>query len=149
MKRTFKDNPLYAQSFGAYVRTLLGERIPMEFFIEGTRSRSGKLMLPKKGLLTMIVQGWESGVSRDVIFVPVYVGYDTVVEENAYIREMKGAPKEKENFWGLVKAGSILKNRYGKVYIRFAKPISLNDYMQQLAKQAEGQQIEPFHVGIL
>ncbi|HPI93570.1 MAG TPA: 1-acyl-sn-glycerol-3-phosphate acyltransferase [Deltaproteobacteria bacterium] len=133
MKRTFKDNPLYAQTFGAYVRTLLGERIPLEFFIEGTRSRSGKLMLPKKGLLSMIVQGWESGVSRDVIFVPVYVGYDTVVEENAYIQEMKGAPKEKENFWQLLRAGSILKNRYGKVYIRFADPISLNGYMQTKA----------------
>ncbi len=130
MKRTFKDNPLYAQTFGAYVRTLLGERIPLEFFIEGTRSRSGKLMLPKKGLLSMIVQGWESGVSRDVIFVPVYVGYDTVVEEGSYIREMKGAPKEKETFWQLLKAGSILKNRYGKVYIRFAQPLSLNRYME-------------------
>jgi len=130
MKRTFKDNPLYAQTFGAYVRTLLGERIPLEFFIEGTRSRSGKLMLPKKGLLSMIIQGWESGVSRDVIFVPVYVGYDRVVEESSYIREMKGAPKEKENFWQLLKAGSILKNRYGKVYIRFAQPISLNSYME-------------------
>lgn len=130
MKRTFKDNPLYAQTFGAYVRTLLGERIPMEFFIEGTRSRSGKLMLPKKGLLSMIIQGWESGVSRDVIFVPVYVGYDTVVEESSYISEMKGAPKIKENFWQLLKAGSILKNRYGKVYLRFAKPLSLNEYME-------------------
>ena len=73
MKRTFKDNPLYAHTFAAYVRTILQERIPMEFFIEGGRSRSGKLMLPKKGLLSMIIQGWESGVSRDVIFVPVYV----------------------------------------------------------------------------
>lgn len=131
MKRTFKDNPLYAQTFAAYVRTILQERIPLEFFIEGGRSRSGKLMLPKKGLLSMIIQGWESGVSRDVIFVPVYVGYDTVVEEGSYIREMKGAPKEKENFWHLLKAGSILKNRYGKVYIRFAKPISLNSYMKK------------------
>ena len=131
MRRSFKDNPLYAQTFGAYIRTILGERIPMEFFIEGTRSRSGKLMLPKKGLLSMIIQGWEAGVSRDVIFVPVYVGYDTVVEENAYIREMKGAPKEKENFWQLLKAGSILKNRYGKVYIRFAPPISLNEYVRE------------------
>jgi glycerol-3-phosphate O-acyltransferase len=137
MKRTFKDNPVYAQTFGAYVRTLLGERIPMEFFIEGTRSRSGKLMLPKKGLLSMIVRGWESGVSRDVIFVPVYVGYDTVVEENVYIQEMKGAPKTKENFWQLLKAGSILKNRYGKVYIRFAKPISLNRYMQDKAPYSQ------------
>ncbi len=130
MKRTFKDNPLYSQTFSAYIRTILQERIPMEFFIEGTRSRSGKLMLPKKGLLSMIIQGWESGVSRDVIFVPVYVGYDTVVEENSYIREMKGETKEKENFWQLLKAGKILKNRYGKVYIRFAEPISLNAFMK-------------------
>ena len=137
MKRSFKDNPVYAQTFGAYVRTLLGERIPLEFFIEGTRSRSGKLMLPKKGLLSMIIQGWESGVSRDVIFVPVYVGYDTVVEENSHISEMKGATKKKENVWQLLKAGSILKNRYGKVYIRFAKPISLNDYMVQRSAYSE------------
>jgi len=130
MKRTFKDNPLYSQTFAAYVRTILQERIPLEFFIEGGRSRSGKLMLPKKGLLSMIAQGWESGVSRDVIFVPVYVGYDTVVEESSYIREMKGAPKEKENIWQLLKAGTVLKNRYGKVYIRFAKPISLNRFME-------------------
>ena len=131
MKRTFKDNPVYAQTFAAYVRTILQERIPLEFFIEGGRSRSGKLMLPKKGLLSMIVQGWESGVSRDVSFVPVYVGYDTVVEESSYIQEMKGAPKVKENLWQLLKAGTVLKNRYGKVYIRFAKPISLNTFMKE------------------
>ncbi len=137
MKRTFKGNPLYAQTFAAYVRTILGERIPMEFFIEGTRSRSGKLMLPKKGLLSMIIQGWESGASRDVIFVPVYVGYDTVAEEKSYIREMKGEPKEKESFFQLLKAGSILKNRYGKVYIRFARPISLNEYMKGKTSYSE------------
>lgn len=130
MKRTFKNNPLYAHTFAAYVRTILQERIPMEFFIEGTRSRSGKLMLPKKGLLSMIIQGWESGVTRDVIFVPVYMGYDTVVEESSYIQEMKGAVKEKENLWQLIKAGNVLKNRYGKVYVRFAKPFSMNDFMK-------------------
>lgn len=130
MKRTFKDNPLYAHTFAAYVRTILQERIPLEFFIEGTRSRSGKLMLPKKGLLSMIIQGWESGVTRDVIFVPVYIGYDTVVEETSYIEEMKGAVKKKENFWQLVKAGNLLKNRYGKVYVRFARPISMNEFMK-------------------
>ncbi len=130
MKRSFKDNPIYAHTFAAYVRTILQERIPLEFFIEGTRSRSGKLMLPKKGLLSMIIQGWESGVTRDVIFVPVYVGYDTVVEESSYISEMTGAPKEKESLWQLIKAGNVLKNRYGKVYVRFAQPISMNDFMR-------------------
>lgn len=130
MKRSFKDNPLYAHTFAAYVRTILQERIPLEFFIEGTRSRSGKLMLPKKGLLSMIIQGWESGVTRDVIFVPVYMGYDTVVEESSYIREMKGDAKQKEGLWQLIKAGNVLKNRYGKVYVRFAEPISMNDFMK-------------------
>ncbi len=130
MRRTFKDDQLYSQTFAAYIRTILGERIPLEFFIEGTRSRSGKLMLPKKGLLSMILQGWESGASRDVIFVPVYMGYDMVVEEGSYVREMKGAPKEKESFWQLFRARKVLKNRYGKVYIRFSDPISLNHYMK-------------------
>ncbi|MEA3222992.1 MAG: 1-acyl-sn-glycerol-3-phosphate acyltransferase [Thermodesulfobacteriota bacterium] len=130
MRRTFKGDTLYSEIFNAYIRTLLGERISLEFFIEGTRSRSGKLMLPKKGLLSMIVQGWESGVARDVSFVPAYVGYDNVVEEGSYIKEMKGAPKEKENIWQLIKAGSVLKRRYGKVYVRYAKPISLNEYMK-------------------
>ncbi len=146
MRRTFKGDPVYAQTFSAYIRTILGERIPMEFFIEGTRSRSGKLMLPKKGLLSMIVQGWESGITRNVYFVPVYVGYDRVVEEGAYVREMKGAPKEKENLWSLLKAGKVLKQRYGKVYVRFAEPISMNAWMKQHPpyshmEQAERQQL--------
>ncbi|MCD6569553.1 MAG: 1-acyl-sn-glycerol-3-phosphate acyltransferase [Deltaproteobacteria bacterium] len=130
MRRTFKGDILYSETFAAYIRTVLAERIPLEFFIEGTRSRAGKLMLPKKGLLSMIVQGWESGVTRDVIFVPVYMGYDNVVEESSYIREMQGAPKKKENFWQIIKARGVLKRRYGKVYIRFAEPISLNEYMK-------------------
>jgi len=130
MRRTFKGNLLYSEVFAAYIRTILGESIPIEFFIEGTRSRSGKLMLPKKGLLSMIVRGWDAGATRDVIFVPVYVGYDTVLEENSYIREMKGAPKKKENLFALIKARNFLKRRYGKVYIRFAKPISLREYMK-------------------
>ena len=130
MRRTFHNDPVYAQTFSAYIRTILSERIPFEFFIEGTRSRSGKLMMPKKGLLSMIAQGWESGLTPDVIFVPLYVGYDTVVEEGSYINEMQGAEKKDENFFELLKAGRILKNRYGKVYVRFAEPFSLNEYMQ-------------------
>ncbi len=137
MRRTFKGNALYSEVFAAYIRTILGESIPIEFFIEGTRSRSGKLMLPKKGLLSMIVRGWDAGATRDVIFVPVYVGYDTVLEEDSYIREMKGAPKEKENLFALIKARSFLKRRYGKVYIRFARPISLRDYMKGMPRLSQ------------
>ncbi|OPZ59230.1 MAG: Glycerol-3-phosphate acyltransferase [Deltaproteobacteria bacterium ADurb.Bin510] len=137
MRRSFHNDPVYSQTFSAYIRTVLAERIPFEFFIEGTRSRSGKLMMPKKGLLSMIVQGWEAGLSPDVIFVPLYVGYDTVVEESSYISEMQGGEKQKESFWQLLRAGRILKNRYGKVYVRFAEPLSLNEFMQN--KRSYGQ----------
>ncbi len=129
LKRTFKGNKLYSQTFAAYLRTLLYEKIPIEFFIEGTRSRSGKLALPKLGLLSMLVDAWKEGsVKKDIIFVPVYIGYDLVVEEDAYAMEMKGGKKEKENLSQLIKAGRVLKRRYGKVYVRFSEPFSLRDF---------------------
>lgn len=129
LKRTFKGNKLYSQTFAAYLRTLLYEKIPIEFFIEGTRSRSGKLALPKLGLLSMLVDAWKEGsVKKDIIFVPVYIGYDLVVEEDAYAMEMKGGKKEKENISQLIKAGRVLKRRYGKVYVRFSEPFSLRDF---------------------
>lgn len=129
LKRTFKGNKLYSQTFAAYLRTLLFEKIPIEFFIEGTRSRSGKLALPKLGLLSMLVDAWKEGTTKkDIIFVPVYIGYDLVVEEDAYAMEMKGGKKEKENLSQLIKAGRILKRRYGRVYVRFSEPFSLKDF---------------------
>lgn len=132
LKRTFKGNKLYSQTFAAYLRTLLSEKIPIEFFIEGTRSRSGKLALPKLGLLSMLVDAWkESTTKKDIIFVPVYIGYDLVVEEDAYAMEMKGGKKKKENISQLIKAGRILRRRYGKVYVRFSEPFSLRDFTKE------------------
>jgi glycerol-3-phosphate O-acyltransferase len=129
MKRTFKGNELYSRTFAAYIRTLLSEKIPIEFFIEGTRSRSGKLALPKLGLLSMIVDAWKQGsIKKDIIFVPVYIGYDLVIEEDAYAMEMKGVKKESENISQLIKASRILKRRYGKVYVRFSEPFSIRDF---------------------
>ncbi len=132
LKRTFKGNELYSRTFAAYLRTLLSEKIPIEFFIEGTRSRSGKLALPKLGLLSMLVDAWKHGTTKkDIIFVPVYIGYDLVVEEDAYAMEMKGGKKENENISQLIKASRILKRRYGKVYVRFSEPFSLKDFTRE------------------
>lgn len=145
LKRTFKGNKLYSMTFAAYLRTLLSEKIPIEFFIEGTRSRSGKLALPKLGLLSMLVDAWKEGTTKkDIIFVPVYIGYDLVVEEDAYAMEMKGGKKESENISQLIKASRILKRRYGKVYVRFSEPFSLRDFTKNndaIQKSGADQQI--------
>ncbi len=130
LRRTFKGAPLYSRIFGAYVEKLLSEGFNMEFFIEGGRSRTGKLLSPKLGLLSMLIKAHRNKACEDLIFIPAYVGYDRVLEEDAYLHEIEGGKKESENLSQLIKARKFLKRKYGKVYIKFHEPISLNAYLR-------------------
>ena len=129
LRRSFKGIPLYSKIFSAYVEKLLIEGFNIEFFIEGGRSRSGKLLSPKLGLLSIILNTFSKGKIDDLIFVPTHIGYDRVLEEKSYLHELEGGKKEQENFLQVVKARKLLKTRYGKVYIKFHKPISLKEYL--------------------
>ena len=129
LRRTFKGLPLYKKVFSAYLQKLLIEGFSVEFFIEGGRSRSGKLLSPKLGLLSIILDAYANGEIEDVVFVPTYIGYDRVLEEKSYLHELEGGKKEEESFFQILKARKMLKVRYGKVYIKFHKPISLKDYL--------------------
>ncbi len=128
LRRTFKGDPLYPIVFSAYVKTILSEGYSIEYFIEGGRSRTGKLVMPKLGLLSIIVDTFFSGDIDDISFVPVSIGYDKVMEEKSYIREMSGEKKEKENLLTMIKNRSVLKKRYGTVFVNFNDPISLKDF---------------------
>lgn len=128
LRRTFKGEPLYPSVFSAYLKKILEEGYHVEFFIEGGRSRTGKLLYPKTGFLSMLTEAYETGRIPDLIFVPVYVGYDRVIEEKAYIKEVSGGQKSPENLKNVIKAGKFLKRKYGKIYINFHDPISLKDY---------------------
>jgi glycerol-3-phosphate O-acyltransferase len=130
IRRTFRGAVLYSKVFTEYLHKLLEEGFNIEFFIEGTRSRTGKLILPKLGFLSMILEAFKNGASDDMIFVPIYIGYDQVLEESAYIHEIKGGQKEPENLLQVLKARKFLKKRYGKIYIRVQDPLSLNDLLQ-------------------
>jgi glycerol-3-phosphate O-acyltransferase len=137
LKRTFRGDPLYPIVFSAYVKTILSEGFSVEFFIEGGRSRTGKLVMPKLGLLSIITDAYISGAVEDISFVPIFIGYDRIVEESSYISELGGAVKKKESFWSLIKSRSILKKRYGRVYITFNDPISLKDLIQSAGYDRE------------
>jgi glycerol-3-phosphate O-acyltransferase len=130
LKRTFRGDPLYPIVFSTYVKTILSEGFSVEFFIEGGRSRTGKLVMPKLGLLSIITDAYLSGAVDDISFVPIFIGYDRIVEESSYISEMGGAVKKKETLWSLIKSRSLLKKRYGRVYIAFNDPISLKDLIE-------------------
>jgi glycerol-3-phosphate O-acyltransferase len=131
LRRSFKGDALYAAVFRAYVRKLFKEGLTQEFFIEGGRSRTGKTLPPKLGLLSMLVDAWLESREDDAVFVPCHIAYEKIVEATSYTKELGGAPKEKESAAGLVKAASVLRGRYGKVFVTFDEPISLKQHMAQ------------------
>ncbi len=131
LRRTFKGDPLYSKIFSVYIEKLLSQGFNIEFFIEGGRSRTGKLLSPRFGLLSMLINAHKNRACEDLLFAPVYVGYDRVLEENAYLNEIEGGKKNPENLSQLIRARKFLKTKYGKVYIKFDKPLSLNSYIEE------------------
>ncbi len=131
IRRTFKGSVLYSKIFAEYIRKLLEEGFNIEFFIEGGRSRTGKLMLPKLGLLSILLNAYKDGACEDMILVPVYIGYDRVMEESSYLHEIEGGQKKPESLLQIFNARKLLKKRYGKIYIKFHEPVSLNKVLSQ------------------
>jgi glycerol-3-phosphate O-acyltransferase len=129
LRRSFKGNELYAEVFARYIKVLLKEGLPLEFFIEGGRSRTGKMVMPKYGLLSMILQAFQENACDDLAAIPVYIGYDRVVEEKAYLKELGGAPKEKEKTTDMIRSSKLLRKRYGRVYMNVGEPILLKSYL--------------------
>ena len=129
LRRTLKGAVLYTKVFTEYIQKLLEEGFNIEFFIEGGRSRTGKLITPQLGLLSILLNAFKNGACDDMIFVPIFVGYDRVLEENSYLNEIEGGQKEAENFLQILKAGKFLKKRYGQIYVRFHEPLSLKELL--------------------
>src|SRR5207244_3553881 len=98
IRRSFGDNELYKVIFHEYLAYLIREGYTQEFFIEGGRSRTGKILTPKLGMLSAIVNSFVSGVRRDLYLVPVSIHYGRIVEEEAYKQELLGGQKGKESF---------------------------------------------------
>ncbi len=126
MRRSFKGNAMYSVVFKEYMSQLIDRGVPMEYFIEGGRSRTGRLLAPRAGLLAMTVRAFLRAPRRPVLFQPVYIGYEKLMEGKSYIGELSGKPKEKESLIGLIKGLKVLRQRYGQVTINFGEPIELN-----------------------
>jgi len=144
LRRSFGDDPLYRAVFRAYVAELVHAGASIEFFIEGGRSRTGKLLLPKYGLLNMLVDAWRSGAREDLIFVPVSIDYERIIEAGSYERELSGADKQTEDFGALLRATRVLRSRYGRVHVQFGEPLSLAELAKRQGLPQSG---EPVHDG--
>lgn len=131
IRRTFKGAVLYSKVFTEYIYKLLEDGFNIEIFIEGTRSRTGKLLSPKLGFLSMLLNAYKNGACKNMIFAPIYIGYDRVLEESSYLREIEGGKKKPESLVQVIKARKFLKKRYGRIYIQFHEPIDLNELLSQ------------------
>lgn len=131
LRRTFAGDKIYSTVFRSYVDSLIKRGYSIEFFPEGGRSRTGRLLAPKTGMLSMVVEAGLRQSARKLALVPVFIGYDKCVEVGSYSKELRGGKKSKESAEGLLKAGKVLTKSYGKPYINVGEPIILQDYADE------------------
>jgi glycerol-3-phosphate O-acyltransferase len=131
IRRSFKDNAVYGAVMRAYLKQLIDLGVPLEYFIEGGRSRSGKMLKPKFGMLGMTVDGYIRTRKRALAFVPVYIGYEKLIEGNSYLGELYGERKKSESTLGALTAIFRLKGHFGKVTASFGEPIELGGLLKR------------------
>ncbi|XP_030201168.1 dihydroxyacetone phosphate acyltransferase isoform X4 [Gadus morhua] len=126
IRRSFGGDKLYWAVFSEYVKTMLRNGMaPVEFFLEGTRSRTCKSLTPKIGLLNIVMEPFLKGEVFDVSLVPVSISYERILEESLYARELLGVPKPKESTSGLFKARKVLSEDYGSIHVYFGHAVSV------------------------
>lgn len=135
IRRSFKGDQLYKEIFVEYLHRLFREGYTIEFFIEGGRSRTGKLRNPKMGMLSMIVDGILDKRIRDFHLAPISIGYDRIIEGESYTRELLGKAKEKESLKGLLKSWNLLRVNFGRVHLNFADPVSARRWIDRFTEE--------------
>ncbi len=131
LRRTFRSHKLYAAVFYEYLSMIQTQGVSIEYFIEGTRSRTGRLLPPKAGMLAMSVRSYLNAPVRPIMFQPVYIGYERLVEGDSYATELSGKAKRSEKLSDLGKIFGIARHNYGEAHVSLCEPIFLDDVLKQ------------------
>ena len=137
IRRRFRDNEPYKFVLKRYIDFLLENRFPLEWFMEGGRSRSGKLRAPKYGMLSYVADSYRRGSCEDVILIPTSLAYDQIQDVGSYAAEQSGRGKEKESFRWFVKAVSMMRRRYGRIHVDFGEPLHLSETLERYPNGVE------------
>jgi len=137
IRRSFKDDEVYKFVLQQYIDYLIEKRFSLEWYIEGGRSRSGKLLPPRFGMLAYVVDAYRRGRADDVFLIPVSIAYDQIQDVAEYAAEQRGLPKEPESFGWFVRVIRRLSRRYGAVHLRFGRPLSLAEALGRPDPEAE------------
>ncbi|MEJ2534748.1 MAG: glycerol-3-phosphate 1-O-acyltransferase PlsB, partial [Gammaproteobacteria bacterium] len=131
LRRSFRSQKLYSAVFSEYVSSIITRGMPIEYFIEGTRSRTGRLLSPKGGMLAMTIRAYMRSPVRPVMFQPLYIGYEKLLEGASYTQELSGGSKKKESLGDLFRVHRILRKEYGEAHVSFGQPIFLDDLLDR------------------
>jgi glycerol-3-phosphate O-acyltransferase len=131
MRRSFRGSPLYAAVFTRYLGAIMARGHPLQYFIEGGRSRTGRSLVPKTGMLSMTLRSYLRQPVRPIVFVPVYIGYERIMEVDSYVGELSGKPKEKESLLGFVRSLKRLRENFGHAHVNIGEPIALAPLLDQ------------------
>ncbi|QJQ96784.1 MULTISPECIES: glycerol-3-phosphate 1-O-acyltransferase PlsB [Halomonadaceae] len=129
LRRSFKDNRLYGAVFNEYLHRLLSRGHPLEYFIEGGRSRSGRMLTPRPGMLAMTLRSYLRNPGQKIAFVPVYIGYERILESGSYQKEMHGQKKRKESPLDLLRIRHKLRQPFGRVAVNIGEPLALDAFL--------------------
>ncbi len=142
IRRSIKGSALYSAVLSEYVAQLVAGGYSIEYFIEGGRSRTGRLLPPKGGMLSMTVRAYLRDLSRPVLFQPIYIGYEKLLEGNSYSDELTGKSKKKESIWRLlIGIPKVLRSNYGQVVVNYGEPIHLSTLLGEEAPEWNGQPV--------
>ncbi len=141
IRRTFGDNVLYKFVLRQYMSYLIEKRFPLEWYIEGGRSRTGKLREPRFGLLGYAVDAMHAGAANDLQLIPVSIAYDQIQDVFDYATELSGGGKSGESFKRLVEYVRGMRRPHGGVYLRMGSPISVVESMGEMKDAPRDQQL--------
>ncbi|MGK7296551.1 MAG: glycerol-3-phosphate 1-O-acyltransferase PlsB [Candidatus Wenzhouxiangella sp. M2_3B_020] len=143
LRRSFRAQPLYSAVFNEYVRSIIDKGVALEYFVEGTRSRTGRSLPPRAGMLSITVRAFLRDRKRPVMFQPVYIGYERLAEGNSYISELSGKQKKQESLSDFRNVINIVRKNYGQVHVSFGEPIELNPLLDQYSSDWAEQPLDP------
>ena len=138
MRRTFRGDPLYRAIFTEYVTQLVKDKTVIEFFVEGTRSRSNKFLHPKFGILQIMTNTYFDKQVEEICFVPVNINYTRTLEDTSFPGELTGLPKVKESLGRILRAMETLSMNFGSLYVDFHDPIMISEEVSKAQSAAKG-----------
>ena len=130
IRRSFKGNALYSTVMFEYLASQLSTAMPVEYFVEGGRSRTGRLLQPKPGMLAMTIRAYLKYQKRPIAFIPVYIGYEKMIEGKAYLSELKGDDKKSESLFGSIRSFFKIRGYYGRVSTSFGEAVLLDEILE-------------------